>query len=186
MNDPAYNWAFDIVHDIEKGLVDNPNDPGGITNHGISLRFAQSVGDINQDGYPDLDVDGNGQVDAEDIRKLTRDQAKVVFFTQFWKVCKCDQIGSDGLALMLFDMAVNQGRGPAVTTLQHAVGALADGKLGPKTIEAAKSCDVKAAIVEFNARRTMRYATTNNFDTFGLGWMRRASRIMEHAVLIER
>lgn len=185
-SDPTFNWAVDIVLNEEGGLIDHVRDPGGITNYGISLRFAQSVPDISVDGHPLLDVDGNGIVDANDIRKLTRDQAKQVYFTQFWKVCRCDQIASDGLALMLFDMAVNQGRGPAVTTLQHAVGALPDGKLGPKTIAAANSCDVKAAIVEFNARRTMRYATTNNFDTFGLGWMRRASRIMEHAVLIER
>lgn len=182
----TFDWAVGIVLKEEGGLVDHARDPGGITNYGISLRFALAVPDIAADGHPLLDVDGNGQVDANDIRKLTPDQARMIYRTQFWDVCQCDKLESDGLALMLFDMAVNQGRGPAVTALQKAVAALPDGKLGPKTIQAANNHDRHNALIEFSTQRILRYVGTANFDVFGTGWIRRATRIFEAAIQIER
>ena len=43
------------------GLVDDPDDPGGITKYGVSFRFLKDHG---------IDVDGDGDIDAEDIRGL--------------------------------------------------------------------------------------------------------------------
>lgn len=179
-----FNNAVTLVLDasIEGGLVDNPNDPGGITNHGISLRFASSVGDLNGDGRPDLDVDGDGDIDPDDIRKLTPEQATDVFRFYFWRLLRCDELPS-GLALLTFDAGINQGRGPAITMLQQALGIKADGKLGPVTMEAAAAAAGRPAfITEYVARRTHRYATTKNFDSFGLGWMRRIARMHVHAL----
>jgi len=185
----AFDWAFDTVYEEEKGLVDDARDPGGITNHGISLRFAVDCGDLDRDGRPDLDVDGSGQVDAADIRALTRDQAQAIFKAHFWDLLKCDEIASAGLALQIFDMSVNQGRGPAVSALQQALGVKVDGKLGPVTLKAATEqggWDTFAVNIEFSARRAVRYAVTKNFDAFGLGWMRRNARIFEQAIAVER
>ena len=177
----AFDWAFPIVYDEEKGLVDHPRDPGGITNHGISLRFALGVGDLNGDGKPDLDVDGDGDVDADDIRKLTREQAADVYRHYFWRPLRCEEMPC-GLALMVFDTGVNQGRGPAITLLQEALGVKADGKIGPVTIAAIQKCDPIRTLKDFTAHRMVRYATTKNFDAFGLGWMRRAVRIHDAAM----
>ena len=49
-----FDLAINYVLENEGGVVDDPNDPGGLTNFGIS-----------QKQYPDLD-----------IRDLTRDQAE--------------------------------------------------------------------------------------------------------------
>lgn len=189
MTDQAFAWAFETVHEVEKGLVDNPDDPGGITNHGISLRFAADAGDLDKDGRLDLDVDGNGQVDANDIRAMTKDQAAAIYEAYFWKLLRCPEIQSDGLSLLVFDAGVNQGRGPAVAMLQAALKIKVDGKLGPMTMAAingACTTDRFKLIVEYSAQRAMRYATTNKFDKFGLGWMRRNALMLEQAILIER
>lgn len=184
-----FDSAFGTVLPIEGGLVDNKRDPGGITKYGVSLRFAQSVADLSTEGHALLDVDGNGEINADDIRALTVEQAADIFFTYFWKLLRCDEFNSVGIALSVFDMGINQGRGPAIATLQAALGIKVDGRPGPVTMGAANALQFGAVIDclnEFTARRALRYATTANFDAFGLGWMRRAVLVHEHAIQLER
>ena len=65
-----FQQALDQLMAMEGGLVDNPNDPGGITKCGVSLRFIQ--------GH-NIDIDDNGIVDAEDIKALRTDQARDIY-----------------------------------------------------------------------------------------------------------
>jgi lysozyme family protein len=183
----AFEWAASLVLDqsIEGGLVDNPADPGGITNHGISLRFASTVEDLNGDGRPDLDIDGDGDIDADDIRKLTVEQARDVFRHYFWRLLRCDELPV-GLALLVFDAGINQGRGPAIVMLQEALGIKADGKIGPVTLAAAVAAAGRPSFIdEYAARRAHRYSTTKNFEIFGLGWMRRLMKMHSTALAAE-
>jgi len=72
-----FELAIPIVLRHEGGLVDNPNDPGGITNHGVSLRWLKSkglAGDLNHDG----------DVDAADIKIMTVEQASGFYKTYWW------------------------------------------------------------------------------------------------------
>ncbi len=172
--------ACALVLRVEGGLVDDPRDPGGITNHGISLRFALSVGDLDRDGRPDLDVDGDGDTDADDIRALHPDDARDVYRKAFWEAARCPAL-PPAVAILLFDAAVNQGRGPAVTMLQDALGVTADGRIGPQTVAAALRANQPALLAEYAARRAHRYATTRNFDRFGLGWCRRLAHLHQTA-----
>lgn len=155
--------AFDHVLEQEGGLVDHPDDPGGITNHGISIRLAGSIG---------LDVDGDGDTDADDIKVLTRDYAATVYREHFWDKCRCDTL-PPALAFLVFDTAVNQGPRTAITILQDAVGAVTDGVIGPQTIARARERDGAAAVRDFIAWRALAYARTRKIETFGLGWFRR-------------
>ena len=166
--------AVEHLLGIEGGLVDHPADPGGITNYGISLRFARGVTDLNANGHPLLDVDGDGDVDADDIRKLSKEDAAEVYRIYFWGACKCDQMPWP-IAFMVFDASVNHGRGPAIEMLQRSVKTEPDGKIGPMTLNAVqrRSNSMRELLNEYGARRGLRYATTKNFDSFGLGWMRR-------------
>ena len=81
-----FERAFEIVVGLEGGYVNDPRDPGGETNWGISKR-----------SYPALD-----------IPSLTREQAKSIYKSDYW-----DKIDGDsrpwGPALVMFDCAVNQG-----------------------------------------------------------------------------
>jgi lysozyme family protein len=128
--------AFVLKH--EGGFVDDPDDPGGVTNLGISLRWLRSVGE-------DLgDIDNDGDVDADDIRALTPDKARVLYFQKFWVEPGLERLPGP-VAVVAFDFAVNAGPRQAVKCLQQAHNALCssalacDGALGPRTIGAVEA-----------------------------------------------
>lgn len=155
-----------IVLDLEGAYVDDPNDPGGPTNFGISLRFAGSIG---------LDLDGDGQTTNHDILALTREIAIDAYRKHFYEKLRCDDYDDPGVALMVFDGGVNQGVRTMAKILQMAARATPDGAVGPKTVGAVSrwSKNYSGLIDEMAARRALRYCATRNRKIYGLGWMRR-------------
>lgn len=179
--------AWGLIAYIEGGLVDDKRDPGGITNHGISLRFAAGVGDLDRDGHLDLDLDGDGDVDRDDMLRITPEIAARTFADYFWRPLRCAELGPVGL--LIADTGFNQGRGPAVMLLQQALELVVDGKLGPKTLARAQSAEPVKLACEYTARRQVRYVNTKDprtgepmFPTYGLGWTRRAASMLAQAV----
>ncbi len=148
-----FTSAVKHVFKFEGGLVDHPKDPGGVTKYGISLR-----------AYPDLGEDG--------IRSLTKSAASTIYKRDYWDATHCDAL-PDGLRLMVFDCAVNQGVGYATIALQSALGVVADGDIGPVTLEAARITDAPATAHRMATNRYSRYARNKNWNTFGDGWMNR-------------
>jgi lysozyme family protein len=71
------------------------------------------------------------QYPGEDIAALTEARSRELYRRDYWGAAGCDAV-PDGIKFDLFDMAVNSGKGNAVRTLQKAVGATADGVLGPQ------------------------------------------------------
>jgi lysozyme family protein len=100
----TYDEAFDRLIGHEGGYVNDPKDPGGETNWGISKR-----------AYPQLD-----------IRALTRDDARRIYRADFWDRVHGDEM-YDGVAFQTFDFAVNSGIETAVRYLQRACGVADDG-----------------------------------------------------------
>lgn len=149
MADP-FDTAVTAVLSYEGGYANDPNDPGGETNWGISKR-----------AYPNLD-----------IRSLTRDDAIRIYRRDYWNVAKCDQFPAP-IAIALFDAAVNQGPSAAVRLLQRALGVTVDGIVGPQTVNAARTMNVQAALASFLANRAVEYAGLSTFPEYGRGWMRR-------------
>lgn len=177
--DILFPLFVDIIIEHEGGarFVDHPSDPGGATKWGISLSYARYQ-------KARFDLDGDGDVDADDIRLLTREQAIEAYRDGFWNPARCGEL-PPGLALSVFDMAVNQGQGAAVRALQRAVGATPDGAIGSRTIAAANARNDQAAVLtEFLARRLKRYSEidTARLDAFALGWFRRAISIDRSAM----
>lgn len=121
--------------DTEGGYVDDPDDPGGATNHGISLRFLRGLGD------PELDLDGDGDLDADDVRALTRDDAAELIYAHFWQGYRYADLPTE-IGAKVFDLGVNMGPRPIGRCLQRAVRAVhgprlvEDGVIGPKTLRA--------------------------------------------------
>jgi lysozyme family protein len=145
----TFDSAVEFVLSHEGGLVNDVHDPGGLTRYGISQR-----------AYPDLD-----------IRNLTKDDAMQIYRTDYWDRCRCDELPA-GLAILLFDSAVNQGPTAAIRMLQQALRVSADGVIGPVTLAAAQGA-TKATICEYVARRANTYGLNPNFTRYGLGWSRR-------------
>lgn len=144
-----FERAISIIVDIEKGYVNDPNDPGGETKYGIAKRFWPNV----------------------DIKNLSLDGARKIYKENYWDPCQCDSLPWP-LNLFVFDCAVNQGIDAAIRTLQKSLGVAQDGVIGRVTIEAAKRAD-KEATARLMVFRAMRYIGTRNFDRYGDGWFKR-------------
>src|SRR6056300_269579 len=117
---PSFDDALEFVLRYEGGYVNDPNDPGGETNMGISKR-----------AFPD-----------EDIAGMTHQRAAFLYHTHYWTPCRCDDMPFH-LAICVFDFAVNSGVKRASKTLQRLVSATPDGVIGPKTIEMIESVFAK-------------------------------------------
>ena len=115
----------------EGGYVNDPADPGGATNHGVTIGTMRALRrDINDDG----------SVDVADVKGLTQAEAVDIFIRHYYQ--------RPGIAALppevqpsLFDMYVNAGSN-AVKILQRVLTAqgyacTADGQIGPATIATA-------------------------------------------------
>ena len=125
-----------IAEDIvarEGGFVNDPDDPGGATNYGVTIHTMRRLG---------LDLDRNGKVDARDVKRLSRTQAVEIFLKHYFEVPGIGRL-PENLQASVFDMYVNAG-GNAVTILQRLLGEMGyavnvDGAIGPQTAKAARS-----------------------------------------------
>jgi lysozyme family protein len=150
--------AIETVLANEGGYANNPSDPGGETNFGISQR-----------AYPHLD-----------IKSLTREDAIVIYQRDYWKF---DGLSSQRIATKVFDEFVNSGI-HAIRQAQLALDYLlagpviADGKYGPQTEEFLNAVDEAKFMDEYKARLAKMYCDDGiaNPGESGdlLGWLRRA------------
>lgn len=145
--------ALLLSPDVEGGYSNDPLDPGGETNWGISKR-----------SYPELD-----------IRMLRREDAVKIYERDFWIPLRCPEL-PPALAIVLFDSAVNQGVRPAIEMLQASLGVAVDGLMGPVTVTAARGMAQEAltrALAVFMSRRGVRYSRHALFPRYALGWFKR-------------
>ena len=117
----------------EGGFVDDPDDPGGATKHGVTIHTLRRLG---------LDVTGDGAVDVADVRGLSRAQAQRIFIEHYFErpgIARLPEV----LQASVFDMYVNAGNN-AVKILQRLLGQMGqavsvDGVIGPQTLAAARA-----------------------------------------------
>jgi lysozyme family protein len=117
----------------EGGFVDDPNDPGGATKHGVTIHTMRRLG---------LDLDEDGDVDAADVRHMTPARATDIYLEHYFARPRLDRLPQP-LQASVFDMYVNAGS-HAVRILQRLLNRMGqnvavDGLLGPKTAAAAGS-----------------------------------------------
>lgn len=122
----------------EGGYVNDPDDPGGATNFGVTIHTMRRLG---------LDLTGDGQVTSADVRRLTRAQAQKIFIDHYFHRPRISQL-PEVLQASVFDMQVNAGA-HAVRLLQRLLTrmgfpARADGQIGPKTRDAARQAALAA------------------------------------------
>jgi len=118
--------AAEIVR-REGGYVNDPDDPGGATNHGVTIHTMRRLG---------LDLNGDGAVNVQDVRVLRQDQAIDIFVQHYFEAPKIALLPLI-LQPSVFDMYVNAGA-HAVRILQRLFNAMrydlkVDGVIGPKT-----------------------------------------------------
>ncbi len=133
----TFSEAVDYVLAREGGLNENPNDLGGITNLGISLRFLREVPNARLRRYSIFEP-----VTEQTIRDLVVEQVKPIYKGEFWDEAPFENIESQKLCNYYFDMAFNLGVHQATKLLQRAIWAASfdrtllrdDGLLGERTV----------------------------------------------------
>ena len=116
----------------EGGFVNDPDDPGGATNHGVTIHTMRRLG---------IDVTGDARIDEADVRRLTAAQAVDIYIEHYFNRTGLGAL-PETLQPSVFDMYVNAG-GNAVKVLQRLLLQMGypcdpDGQIGPQTIKAAQ------------------------------------------------
>ena len=123
----TFEIAIKEVLHHEGGFVNMKEDPGGMTNRGITKRvYEKWIG---------------REASEQEMRDLTEETAIAIYKKNYWDRCKCDELGS-GLDWAVFDWAVNSGTRRVSKALQKACGAERDGVIGNKTLSLANGQDV--------------------------------------------
>ena len=132
-----------VIHLQEGGskFTNDPDDPGGATKYGISLRFLKGTGS-------DGDIDNDGDIDINDIKSLDENLANELYKTYFWNKMNLNLINNDLLKLHLLSHGINAGTATAVKILQRILGLTVDGKLGKVTAIAANAYKDQAKLVQ--------------------------------------
>ena len=178
----SFNPAFAKLIELEGDFIDHPDDPGGATNLGISLRWLKSTGD-----YDLGDIDGDGDIDYEDIRKMTIVDARKLYKKHWWDKYRYDTLPDQAIANKILDMAVNMGALQAHKLMQRAINSVIgsivlkdDGLLGPKSGQALQIAlqNPRALLSAMRSHQEGFYrllATQNpKFQVFLNGWINRA------------
>lgn len=141
-------------------VTQHPKDPGGLTKFGIS-----------KSAHPGLD-----------IANLTEEQAKAVYYNEYYAPLLIDNIADERTAWQLFDFAVNAGRYRAVRFLQKIVGAGTDGQMGQLTLKAVNGYAGEYPLfIEYRCARMRHYFKicdeNNSLLVFLKGWLHRTSEL---------
>ncbi len=145
----------------EGGYVNNPADSGGETKYGISKKT-----------YPALD-----------IKNLTREEAIVIYFQDFWVRYGYADIAHKSIAEKLFNLSVNMGPHDAHRLVQQSLRALKnpvheDGRLGPITKAAINSANENILLAAYRSEAAGHYrALVSHKKSLGVflsGWLNRA------------
>lgn len=145
-----FDKAFEQLLGHEGGYSNNPSDPGGETNWGISKR-----------NYPNVN-----------ITSLTQEQAKVIYRRDYWLACHLDKL-PDEVVFDVFDGAVNSGVSQSIKWLQAAAMVPQDGVIGTLTL---KACGVLPGYVlhaRYNGHRLEFMTRLKTWPVFSGGWARR-------------
>jgi lysozyme family protein len=157
----SFEACLPIILQSEGGFVNNPADPGGATNLGVTIGT--------------LSTWLKRPATVADVQALTAATVAPIYQANYWNVTFCDSWDA-GVDLMVFDAAVNQGPGRAIMTLQTALGVTADGGVGPATLAAAQMEDAADTITKMAATREAFYRSLSTFSVFGTGWLNRLTR----------
>ena len=162
-----FDKCLDMLLSHEGGFVDHPDDPGGMTNLGVTKKvYDKWIGRESTE---------------QEMRDLTPEDVAPIYKKNYWDRVKGDSLPS-GLDWACFDWAVNSGSGRPAKAVQRAVGATADGAIGPATLGLIMEKDPKFIIEYVHDVRQDFYKSLKTFETFGRGWTRRNKETLHQAL----
>ena len=164
-----FELCLGLLLQHEGGFVNHPDDPGGMTNLGVTQKAWEEWV-----SHP---------VSEKEMRSLTPTMVGPLYKRKYWDACHADDLVS-GLDYAVFDVAVNSGVGRAIKLLQSCVGATPDGGYGSITSALVKkeSSDPVRLIELYCAKRLEFLSALKSFPVFGKGWSRRVSEVKDTAL----
>ena len=161
-----FEQCLALVLKHEGGFVNNPKDPGGMTNLGVTKKVWEAYV-----GHP---------VDESAMRALGPQDVAPLYKKQYW-----DKISGDslpfGVDYATFDMAVNSGVSRAAKTLQQVLGVAQDGQVGEATINACEAANPREIATAVCEKRLAFLQSLPTYGTFGRGWSNRVASVEKAA-----
>ena len=157
---------IEVVLHHEGGYVNDPKDPGGETNLGVTKRVYEDFGG------------------EKEMKELVKEDVEPIYKKNYWDRVKGDDL-PEGLDLCIFYFAVNAGPGRAAKFIQRLVNTTVDGGIGPNTLKCindhVEKYGVSTTIDQYQSARHNYYQGLSTFETFGRGWTRRVDEVTEKA-----
>ena len=161
-----FDTCITLILKHEGGYVNNPKDPGGATNLGVTKKVWEEWV-----GKP---------VSIDDMKALKVEDVKPLYKAQYW-----DRVRGDGLPAgvdyAVLDVAVNSGVVRATKFLQAALGLTQDGIIGPATLAAAEAANPRQLVTDVCDKRLAFMQALPIWNTFGKGWQRRVEEVEKKA-----
>jgi len=159
----------------EGGYVDNPKDPGGATNFGITRKTLARWRQVSP----------WWKLPKSQVRTIKHREVSAIYRSLYWDRCR-SSIMPKGLDYALFDFAVNSGPSRAIRHLQTVLGVMQDGIVGPITLNAIESFVVSKGSGELIKKLTNQrmgfLRRLTGFKTFGRGWTKRVAAVRRVAL----
>lgn len=162
--------SLPLVLGAEGGLVNDPNDRGGLTNHGVTQvtyhRWRDHVGQPRRS-----------------VELITPDEVQAIYYQFYWLRGQCDALPWPASHLH-FDACVNHGVHEAVRLLQRAAGVKDDGAFGPLTrsaVDRAHTSDLCQALLWQRVRFYVEISADPSQLGFLRGWLNRVLNLREVA-----
>jgi len=183
-----FDYAVEHVLWLE-GVESDDVDAGGVTRYGITRPVLAELGAIEGD------LDGNGVIDAADVRLLSRSQAIDIYRRFWWERFGYEAIAEEGVAARILALSVNAGGMQAHKIVQRTINALiqewykqthewivplaVDGIFGGRTAAAVNEITPSFFLHEFRAQMEVFYracvARNPNYKPYLDGWLNRAA-----------
>jgi len=161
--------AVEVILDHEGGFVDNPADPGGATNYGITARVLGDWRGLGRAATPD------------EVKAMPPEEAVAIYRKRYWQY---SAIQDQACATKVFDCAVNMGPHQAHILAQQAANAIGtaiavDGILGEQSLAAINACDPQEYLNSLCHQQMAFYQNLVDrkpqLAVFRKGWMERAA-----------
>lgn len=168
-------FAQALVHvlEMEGGYTDDPHDPGGPTNRGVTLATYAAW------KRTPLTTQSRETLKSE-LRRIPDDVVRDIYIQRYWRPAFCAEMAPP-LAFFHFDASVNHGVTGAMRLLQRAVGTDVDGEIGPNTRAAIASLSTQEILARYAEVRRERYRALPHFWRFGRGWLARVDKTLSRA-----
>jgi lysozyme family protein len=147
----------------EGGFTNDPQDPGGPTNFGITIFDARKY--------------WKPAATAADVKAMPISVAKDIYRQKYWAAMRCDELPA-GVDDTVFDYGVNSGIARSGKVLRRVVAMPdTDWHVTDEVLGAVKKRDAQLIIISMNDERLKFLESLRTWPTFGKGWGRRVGEV---------